>query len=194
MVDPIENCLTLKELEELNKSCQGCGLRQGCRGVVFGKGNSEADIMFIGEGPGAEEDKQGLPFVGVAGQLLDKIINAAEIPLADVYIGNIVKCRPPGNRVPTADEVQNCLPWLKKQIKLINPKLIILLGSTALQAMVAPDSRITKMRGQWMEIDRIKVMPTFHPAALLRDTSKKRPVWEDFKKIRDYYKLIKEIG
>lgn len=187
----IEACKNMDELKEMNKGCKKCGLRQGCMGVVFGKGNPEADVLLIGEGPGAEEDKQGMPFVGAAGQLLDKIIAAAELPSEDVYIGNVVKCRPPGNRVPTDVEASTCLPWLHKQIKLVDPKLIVLLGSTAVKALIEPEARITKMRGQWLEIGRIKVMPTYHPAALLRDVSKKRPVWEDFKKIRDYYKLLK---
>lgn len=186
----IEQCLNLDELALLAARCERCGLRKGCRGVVFGKGNPEARLMFIGEGPGAEEDKQGLPFVGAAGQLLDKIIAAAGFSLADVYIANIVKCRPPGNRVPAREEADSCRPWLDKQIQLVNPFIIVLLGSVALQNIIEPSARITRMRGQWIIKDRIRYMPTYHPAALLRDETKKRPVWEDIKKVRDCFHSI----
>ncbi|MFA5880916.1 MAG: uracil-DNA glycosylase [Eubacteriales bacterium] len=192
--DEIKKCYTLEELAGSALRCRRCGLREGCRGVVFGKGNPQAGLMFIGEGPGAEEDKQGLPFVGAAGQLLDKIIAAAGYSPSDVYIANIVKCRPPGNRAPGREEADACRPWLIRQIELINPAVIVLLGSVALQHMVDPNGRITKMRGQWIEKEGIEWMPTYHPAALLRDETKKRPVWEDIKKVRDRYnEIVKSI-
>lgn len=181
------NCTNIEQLATTALGCRRCGLRAGCRGVVFGKGRPDADLMFIGEGPGAEEDRQGQPFVGAAGQLLDKIIFAGGWKPAEVYIANIVKCRPPGNRVPALSEAEACRPWLSKQIEFVNPKIIVLLGSVALQNIIGQESRITRMRGQWLEKDGIKIMPTFHPAALLRDETKKRPVWEDIKKVRDLY-------
>lgn len=183
----IEQCSNLDELAALAKDCNNCALRQGCQGVVFGKGNPEARLMFIGEGPGAEEDKQGKPFVGAAGQLLDKIIQAAGFTTEEVYIGNIVKCRPPGNRVPNRDEALACLPWLRKQIELVQPSIIVLLGSVALQNLIDVNARITRLRGTWLKYGNAEVMPTYHPAALLRDPAKKRPVWEDIKAVRDRY-------
>jgi len=178
----------LQVLRQLCLGCERCGLRTGCQGVVFARGNPEAGLMLIGEGPGAEEDKQGLPFVGAAGQLLDKILMAAGFGPEDVYIANIVKCRPPGNRVPTPEEAAACRPWLMKQIELVAPKIIVLLGSTALVNMVDRQARITRMRGQWLTSrSGIKVMPTYHPAALLRDPAKKRDVWEDMQKVRHLY-------
>ena len=191
--DKIERCRTLDELAELARGCCRCGLRAGCSGVVFGKGNPEAKLMFIGEGPGAEEDRQGLPFVGKAGQLLDRIVAAAGFGPEHVYIANIVKCRPPGNRVPVREEADACRPWLVRQIELINPAIIILLGSVALQNMVDHNSRITRDRGQWIKKEGIEFMPTYHPAALLRDETKKRPVWEDIKKVRDRYHQLFDI-
>lgn len=186
-INDIERCSTLEELAELARGCRKCKLREGCRGVVFGKGNPHARLMFIGEGPGAEEDRQGLPFVGAAGQLLDRIISAAGFRTEEVYIGNIVKCRPPGNRVPTREEADACKPWLIRQIELITPSIIVLLGSVALQNLIGRDARITQMRGQWLKKEGIEFMPTYHPAALLRDETKKRPVWEDIKQVRDRY-------
>lgn len=181
------DCLT--ELQNRAGACSRCGLRKGCAGVVFGEGNPEAKLMLIGEGPGADEDRQGRPFVGKAGQLLDKILAAVDMErFTHVYIANVVKCRPPGNRAPQSDEVAACLPWLYRQIELVSPRLIVLLGSTALQNLIEPGAKITVMRGKWLvSKSGIKIMPTYHPAALLRDPGKKRPVWEDFQKIRDEY-------
>ncbi|HZK18295.1 MAG TPA: uracil-DNA glycosylase, partial [Clostridia bacterium] len=168
-----------------------CGLAQHRNNVVFGEGNPKAKIMLIGEGPGAEEDRQGLPFVGAAGQLLDKILEAIDLGRGDVYIGNIVKCRPPKNRIPNRKEATACMPWLYKQIEIISPEIIVLLGSTALQNMIDPKARITRARGKWLRSKSgIKIMPTYHPAALLRDPSRKRPVWEDFQLIRDEYRKL----
>jgi len=184
----------LDELRDMALACTRCGLRAGCSRVVFGEGNPNARLMLIGEGPGADEDMLGRPFVGKAGQLLDQILGAIGLErFAHTYIANVVKCRPPGNRVPRPEEAEQCLPWLYRQIELVSPGLIILLGSTALQNLIDPEARITKMRGQWLvSKSGIKIMPTYHPAALLRDMSKKRPVWEDFQKVREEYKIISD--
>ena len=178
---------TLEELQHMARDCRRCGLREGCSGVVFGEGNPMAQLMLIGEGPGADEDKLGRPFVGKAGQLLDKILAAVDMErFRDVYIANIVKCRPPGNRAPNQEEAETCLPWLYRQIEIISPKVIVLLGSTALQTLIEPKGKITVMRGSWLTSKSgLKIMPTYHPAALLRDPGKKRPVWEDFQQVRD---------
>lgn len=183
---------SLDELKEMALACCRCGLRPECSGVVFGEGNPGARLLLIGEGPGAEEDRLGRPFAGKAGQLLDQILGAIGLDRFEhTYIANVVKCRPPNNRVPRPEEARQCLPWLYRQIELISPALIVLLGGTALQNLVDPDARITRMRGQWLESrSGIKIMPTYHPAALLRDPGKKRPVWEDFQKVRDEYNSI----
>lgn len=182
----------LDQLKEMAAGCARCGLRAGCSTVVFGEGNPAARLMLIGEGPGADEDRLGRPFVGKAGQLLDKILEAIELErFAHSYIANVVKCRPPGNRAPRPDEARMCLPWLYRQIELVSPGIIVLLGSVALKNLIEPDARITEMRGRWLiSKSGIMIMPTYHPAALLRDESKKRPVWEDFQKIRDEYLKI----
>ncbi|MDD3840232.1 MAG: uracil-DNA glycosylase [Clostridia bacterium] len=182
--------LTLGELEEKIKGCSRCRLCKGRNSIVFGEGNEDADIMLIGEGPGRDEDIQGKPFVGKAGQLLTKILNAIDLDRGDVYIANIVKCRPPYNRVPTPDEAQACIPILRYQTAVIHPKIIVCLGSTAAKYIIHQDARITQIRGEWINRKGYWLMPTFHPAALLRDVSKKKLVWEDFKKIRDKYKEI----
>ena len=183
---------SLEQIREVCLQCNRCNLRQGCRQVVFGKGNTQAGLMLIGEGPGEQEDIQGLPFVGKAGLLLDKIIQAAGFSLEEVYIGNIVKCRPPENRVPTLQEARTCMPWLMQQIQIIRPKIMVCLGATAIQGILDPSLRITAIRGRWAERNGILIMPTFHPAALLRDESKKRPVWEDFKQVRKMYLSLTE--
>jgi len=183
------NIMSLELIEKDLIGCERCGLSEARTKIVFGHGNPQAKIMLIGDGPGKEEDLEGKPFVGAAGQLLSKILEAAEINREDVYIANVVKCRPPNNRVPNRKEAAACLPWLWQQIETIRPQIIVLLGSTALQNLISPDARITKMRGQWMESKSgIKIMPTFHPAALLRDPRRKKPVWEDFQQIRNEYK------
>lgn len=156
--------------------------------MVVSRGNYESGVMLVGEGPGAQEDQQGEPFVGKAGQLLDRILEAAGFKRDEVYITNVVKCRPPGNRLPTAQEAAACYPFLAEQIRLISPRIIVCLGALATQTLIDPAARITKVRGRWSERFGARVMPTFHPAALLRDSSKKRPVWEDFQKIRDAYR------
>lgn len=179
------------ELAAANLLCRSCGLRGGCTQVVISRGRPESWVMLVGEGPGAHEDEQGQPFVGAAGQLLDKILAAAELPPEDVYITNVVKCRPPGNRLPKADETKSCLPWLERQIELISPRLIVCLGALAGQVLIDPSLRITRDRGKWHKYNGIDIVATFHPAALLRDPSLKRPVWEDFKVIRDFYRKIR---
>lgn len=187
--------LQYKDIDSLyaaNLECQACGLRKGCRQVVISRGNPGGRVMLVGEGPGAQEDAQGKVFVGPAGQLLDKILAAAELPPEDVYITNVVKCRPPGNRLPKADETKCCLPWLERQIDLVAPQLIVCLGALAAQTLISPDIRITRDRGRWFRYRDIDITATFHPAALLRDEKLKRPVWEDFKVIRDYYKRFRE--
>lgn len=181
----------LSELEQLAAKCQDCRLRETCRQVVFGEGPVEARIMFIGEGPGQEEDIQGRPFVGRAGQLLDKMLAASEFRRNEVYICNVVKCRPPGNRIPKPDEVKICRRFLEAQIRIIHPAIIVCLGSLASQTVIDPRARITKIRGKWLTRQEIKIMASFHPAALLRNEAYKRPAWEDFKQIRDEYKKIK---
>lgn len=177
-----------KTLEEIRKElgeCTRCGLCEGRTHIVFGVGNPKAELMFIGEGPGRDEDIQGEPFVGRAGQLLNKIIEAMGFKRSDVYITNIVYCRPPENRAPLPDEMATCIPFLHQQIESIKPKVIVCLGSIAFQALLQTDQKITRTRGQWQEYRGIKVMPTYHPAYLLRNPNEKRLVWEDMKKVRD---------
>lgn len=177
--------LNLEALREVSHQCEKCRLRASCTHVVFGEGNPDAKIMFVGEGPGREEDKQGRPFVGAAGQLLDRILVSVGLDRGEVYITNVVKCRPPGNRMPNPDEVEACSLYLYAQIRKINPSIIVCLGALAARTLIDKNARITRIRGEWHEKDGILIMPTFHPAALLRDPSKKRPVWEDMKKVKE---------
>lgn len=175
--------------EDLEKSileCKKCRLCTNRTNIVFGQGNKKARLMFIGEGPGADEDRQGIPFVGKAGQLMNNAFQALEINREDVYIANIVKCRPPSNRVPEDDEAQTCLNYLRNQVILIKPKIIVLLGSTALKNILGKEYGITEVRGNWMEKNGIKYMPTWHPAALLRDENKKIEFWQDLKEVKKY--------
>jgi uracil-DNA glycosylase len=172
-------------------TCKKCHLSATRTNVAFGDGYINADIMCIGEGPGFYEDQKGLPFVGKSGQLLDKILGVCGFTRKDhVYIANIVKCRPPDNRTPTPEEREVCIPYLHKQIELINPKIIILLGATALQGLIDPNARITRLRGEWMEWQGRIVMPTFHPSALLRNQKLKYDAWEDFKKVVMKYREL----
>ena len=175
--------------EDLEKSileCKKCRLCTNRTNIVFGQGNKKARLMFIGEGPGADEDKQGIPFVGKAGQLMNNAFQALEINREDVYIANIVKCRPPSNRVPEDDDAQTCLNYLRNQVILIKPKITVLLGSTALKNILGKEYGITAVRGNWMEKNGIKYMPTWHPAALLRDENKKIEFWQDLKEAKKY--------
>ena len=177
---------SLDAIREDIGDCKRCKLHEHRRTIVFGEGNPNAKLAFVGEGPGAEEDATGRPFVGRAGQLLDKIIQAIGLNREDVYIANIVKCRPPLNRTPERDEVETCEPFLFRQLMLIRPRAIVALGSPAFQCLLRTKESITRSRGEWREWNGIKVMPTFHPAFLLRSPDKKREVWEDMKKVRDY--------
>ena len=166
--------------------CTRCKLHtQGRKQIVFGVGNPTADIMFVGEAPGADEDAQGEPFVGKAGQLLTKIIEAIELRRDQVYIANVIKCRPPGNRNPEPDEVERCEPFLFRQIDAIKPKVIVALGKFAAQSLLRTAEPITKMRGRTYNYRGAVLIPTFHPAYLLRNPSSKRDVWEDMKKVRE---------
>lgn len=175
---------SIAELEALNKECHRCHLREGCNQAVFADGDPEADIMMVGEGPGQMEDEIGRPFVGKAGQLLDKILEAVEFERSKIYITNVVKCRPPGNRLPNPDEIAVCRGFLEAQIRMVKPKLLVCLGALATQNLVDSRAKITLVRGKWFIRQGIMIMPTYHPAALLRNQSLKRPVWEDFKLIR----------
>jgi uracil-DNA glycosylase family 4 len=171
--------------------CKKCELSETRNHVIFGEGNVTAEILIIGEAPGRDEDIQGRPFVGKSGQLLDKILSACGFTREEhVFISNIVKCRPPDNRVPTRFEADACIPWLLKQIELIDPKILILLGATALKHMAGPEHRITRERGKWLNLQGRLAMPVFHPAALLRDPLLKRDTWEDYKKIVFKYREL----
>ena len=162
-------------------------MHKGRNKFVFGSGNPNADVMVIGEGPGAEEDKQGLPFVGRAGQLLTDILKAIKFSREEVFIGNIVKCRPPDNRTPLPEEMETCIPYLAKQIELIKPKLILCLGLTAAKGLLKKKDSLTSLRGQVFEYEGIKTMVTFHPAALLRNPNWKKDCWVDVQKFRKLY-------
>lgn len=190
MPEDISGINNFEELEVRGKACSDCRLRSTCQQVVFGSGSLNSPLMIIGEGPGQDEDIQGVPFVGRAGQLLDKILIASDIERPKIYITNVVKCRPPGNRLPNPDEVKTCSKYLEKQIKLMKPKIIVCLGSLASQVVIAPKVKITQIRGQWLIRQGCKIIATFHPAALLRNPSYKRPAWEDFKSIRDVYQAL----
>ncbi|MCX7843651.1 MAG: uracil-DNA glycosylase [Clostridia bacterium] len=170
----------IKECEE----CKKCDLGYTRKNVVVGRGNVNAPMMLVGEGPGQQEDEQGLPFVGAAGKLLDLLLDAMPFKKDDYYIANIVKCRPPGNRVPMDEEAERCLPFLRNQVALIKPKIIVCMGATAMKYIIDKNAKITQIRGQWLERKGYWIMPTFHPAALLRDESKKILMWEDFKKVK----------
>lgn len=174
------------ELENACKECKKCKLCNGRKNVVIGTGNKNAKIMFIGEGPGADEDEQGIPFVGKAGQLMNKAFTGIGINREDVYIANIVKCRPPQNRNPEKEEADACKEYLEAQIKLVNPDIIVLLGSVALKNVLGEEYGITQSRGKWVELNGKKILATFHPAALLRDESKKIDFWKDLKEIKKY--------
>jgi len=176
---------SLEKLKEQALKCHLCELSKSRTNVVFGEGSSTADIMFIGEGPGATEDSLGRPFVGRSGELLTKMIeNVLLIPRSEVYIANIVKCRPPGNRVPTPSEAHTCQPFLLKQIELIKPKLIVTLGGTAYHYMTGDETGITKVRGTLHQQNGYTLIPTYHPSFLLRNPSAKKEVFEDLKKVK----------
>ncbi|MEO8216030.1 MAG: uracil-DNA glycosylase [Acidobacteriota bacterium] len=171
------------ELERLALPCTRCQLAATRTQVVFGTGNRNAALMFIGEAPGRDEDLQGVPFVGRAGQLLTDIIKAMKLTREGVYIANVIKCRPPGNRNPEPEEIEACRPFIKKQIELVQPRVIVTLGRIALQGMMERSLSISATRGQWLQYAGIRLMPTYHPAYLLRNPSAKKDVWTDMKKV-----------
>ncbi len=172
----------LRVAEEVAR-CRRCRLCETRQSTVFGEGNPEASLMFIGEAPGADEDRAGRPFVGRAGKLLDKMISAMTLSRDEVYIANVVKCRPPDNRTPTPDEVAACVGYLKRQIALLRPRVIVCLGGVALSFMGVQKTGISRMRGNWLDFNGIPVMPTFHPAYLLRQESAKRAAWSDLQQV-----------
>ncbi len=182
----------LQSLARQAAACRRCGLREGCRAVVFGEGDPRAQLMLVGEGPGKVEDDLGRPFVGPAGQLLDRILEAAGFRRQEVFITNVVMCRPPGNRVPRPEEVASCLPWLEEKLAIIRPRIVLCLGALAAQALISPGLSVTRARGRWHERDGLLLLATFHPAAVLRDPGKKRPVWEDFNQVRARYLALRQ--
>ena len=173
----------MEELQNAITNCRGCKLGKSRTNIVFGTGNIKSKIMFIGEGPGADEDLQGIPFVGKAGKLMDNAFDILEINREEVYIANIVKCRPPNNRDPQEDEITACINYLRNQVMIIKPKIIVLLGRIALQNILGKEYKITESRGKWIEKKGILYMPTWHPAALLRDETKKIDFINDLKQI-----------
>lgn len=178
-------------LKENISKCAKCELSKTRQHVIFGEGNLHAKIFIIGEAPGYDEDLKGRPFIGKSGQLLDKILEACGFTRQEhVFISNIVRCHPPENRVPSRQEASTCLPWLTRQIELVDPKILILLGATALQYMAGPEHRISRERGTWINCQNRLAMPVYHPAALLRNPSLKRDTWEDFKKIVYKYREL----
>jgi DNA polymerase len=178
--------LTLKEIRTELGDCKRCKLSRGRKNIVFGDGAARARLLFIGEGPGEEEDLQGLPFVGAAGQLLNRLLGKMGLRREEVYIANIVKCRPPGNRNPEADEIDQCLPFLLKQIEAIQPQVIVTLGKVPTQALLGTQAPITRMRGQWQKYREMRVMPTFHPSYLLRFPKERQKTWEDMQLVMEY--------
>lgn len=184
----------MTEWEELIQKCTGCKnceLAKTRKNVVVGRGYVNAPIMMIGEGPGEQEDIQGLPFVGPAGKLLDLLLDALMFKEKDYYIANIVKCRPPANRIPSDEEAYACMPYLRDQFTLVKPKIIVCLGATAVKYIIGRNAKITAIRGVWQEQKGIFVMPTFHPAALLRDPSKKTLLFSDMKKVKEKLESMK---
>ncbi len=173
----------LDEVRQALGDCKRCKLCSGRKNIVFGVGNPKARLVFVGEGPGAEEDNQGIPFVGAAGQLLTKMIAAMGYSRDEIYICNVVKCRPPGNRNPEPDEIEACQPFLEAQLNAIRPSVIVTLGKFAAQTLLRTDTPITRLRGQWREYVGIPLMPTFHPAYLLRSPAEKKSAWADLQAV-----------
>jgi DNA polymerase len=188
-IEKMENVALPNSLEELRNivnNCHLCSLSKTRKNIVFGEGNQNAKLMFIGEGPGATEDETGRPFVGRAGQLLTNMIEKGlEIPRSEVYIANIVKCRPPNNRVPTPQEAKSCIAYLFKQIEIVNPKILVALGATSYRYLTGDNTPITKIRGEVIKFQNRILIPTFHPSYLLRNPSKKKEVYEDLLKIKE---------
>lgn len=185
---------SLSELEKIVQKCTRCPLAQTRTNVVFGEGSPENLIMFIGEGPGYHEDQLGKPFVGKAGLLFDKMLAAIDLTRKDIYITNIVKCRPPNNRNPSEVEGEKCLDFLRWQVKIVDPKIIVCLGAVAAKKIIRKDFKITAERGIWYQKGKFRIMATYHPAALLRDSNKKGEAWEDWQAIRQMHlKLSSEL-
>jgi uracil-DNA glycosylase len=172
------------KLTEEIEGCRACPLGEACGRSVPGEGSRGASVLFVGEGPGAEEDRQGRPFVGPAGMLLDKMLRSIGLARADVFIANILKCRPPGNRVPAEPEAKACLPFLRRQLKLINPRVIVCLGTTAAKYVIDPEARVTRDRGKWVERNGFAMLATYHPAALLRDETLLIDAWRDMQALK----------
>ena len=185
---------TLEAMEAATCDCMKCPLGHTRTKFVFGTGNPSATLMLIGEAPGADEDAQGEPFVGKAGQLLNKILEAINFRRTDVYICNILKCRPPGNRKPQAEEVDKCLPYLRKQVALVQPKLILALGLTAAENLLGTTESLGRLRGRVLRYEGIPLMVTYHPAALLRNPNWKRPTWEDVQAVRRLHDELVQQG
>jgi DNA polymerase len=184
-LDSVHATETLEVIREDLGACERCKLfTLGRKQIVFGTGNPNAELMFVGEAPGADEDDQGVPFIGRAGQLLTKIIESIGLSRDDVYIANVIKCRPPGNRNPEPDEIAECEPFLLRQIHSVRPKVIVALGTFAAHALLRTDAPISRLRGTFHDYQGAKLLPTFHPAYLLRSPERKRDVWEDMKKVR----------
>jgi DNA polymerase len=191
--DAAERAAQLAALAAAAAGCTRCRLCEGRTRVVFGSGHPDAELMLIGEGPGSEEDRQGLPFVGPAGELLTKIIQAMDMKREDLYIANIVKCRPPGNRDPQPDESAACRGYLEQQIALVQPRVIVALGKVAAQNLLGNESPIGQIRGRWHRVQGVPAMVTYHPAALLRNQGLKRPTWEDMQQVRDHLRGLRAL-
>ncbi len=184
---------TLEEIRAEMGDCRRCKLYKGRTNLVFGQGSPHARLMFVGEAPGAEEDQQGLPFVGAAGQLLNNMLGKLGLRREEVYITNVVKSRPPGNRDPEADEIAACLPFLDMQIKAIRPRVIVTLGRIAAHALLDTKEPLTRLRGHWQRYDDIRVMPTFHPSYLLRAPRERHKTWADMLQVMDYLRKHEEV-
>jgi uracil-DNA glycosylase len=183
---PPEKILTLEDIRAEMGDCRRCKLYGGRTHLVFGDGAADARLMFVGEAPGADEDKQGIPFVGAAGKLLNNLLSKLGLRREEVYIANILKSRPPGNRDPEADEIAACLPFLEKQIKAIRPRVIVILGRIAAHALLNTKEPLTRLRGRWQRYHDIRVMPTFHPSYLLRAPQERRKTWDDMQQVMEY--------
>jgi DNA polymerase len=183
-----QDASSLEDMEQAINSCQNCALGQSRQRFVFGAGNPAADIVFIGEAPGADEDRIGQPFVGKAGELLTRILAAIDLKRQDVYICNILKCRPPHNRDPLPEEIATCKPYLLKQLQLLQPKAIVCLGRISAQVLLETTESLSKLRNRWFSFAGAQLLVTYHPAALLRNPAYKRETWEDMKRLRQFYK------
>lgn len=181
----------LNELEEIARGCNRCSLSKTRTNVVFGEGDDKSRIMFVGEGPGYHEDQTGKHFVGRAGELFDKMLKSIDMTRSEIYITNIVKCRPPENRTPSAEESKACIEFLRWQVKLVDPDIIVCLGSVAAKTIIQKDFRITQNRGKWYRKGKFNIIATYHPAAVLRDIGKEEDVREDFKSIKEMYDKFK---